>query len=78
MFPTISPPNGADDESRCRAGVRPGNLRQAAIQFDDQVDVVFQLEPVVNNPLKHLQHNNIYSPTYSSANAFTRYCLLFL
>ncbi len=42
MFPLSAQPNGADDESRCRAGVRPETYEQAAIQFDDQVDVVFQ------------------------------------
>ncbi len=66
MFPTISPAQCADDESRCRAGVRTGNLRAGAIQFDDQVDVVFQLEPVDQPPLKHLLHINTCSPTYSS------------
>lgn len=39
---------------------------QAAIQFDDQVDAVFQLEPVDQPPLKHLLHINTCSPTYSS------------
>lgn len=46
------PSNGADDESRCRAGVCPETYEQAAIQFDDQVDVVFQLEPVDQQPAK--------------------------
>ena len=40
MFPTISPPNGADDENDDRASVCQETYEQAAIQFDDQVDVV--------------------------------------
>ncbi len=41
MFQLSAQPNGADDESRCRAGVAQETYEQAAIQFDDQVDVVF-------------------------------------
>ncbi|MCM1621451.1 SIMPL domain-containing protein (plasmid) [Escherichia coli] len=65
MFPTISPAQWADDESRCRPVSAQETYEQAAIQFDDQVDVVFQLEPVDQQPAKQLQHNNC-SPTYSS------------
>ncbi|XPE47824.1 SIMPL domain-containing protein [Shigella flexneri] len=51
-FQTTTKPDGADDESGRAPVSAQETYQQAAIQFDDQVDVVFQLEPVDQQPAK--------------------------